>query len=116
MADLLLGLIIGLFFGFLFYFTEYYEERYCMKCRLDKLGDIYISLVAGISVAYFFLELLPILTLDFLDPSHAILTFFFILLLVEGIAVSSAVLRFLLQGVTAMAFFYFMRRKFNNEY
>jgi len=79
MADLLVGLIIGLFFGFLFYFTEYYEERYCMKCRLDKLGDIYISLVAGISVSYFFLELLPILTLDFLDPSYAILTFLFIL-------------------------------------
>ncbi len=51
-----------------------------MKCRLDDLGDNYISLVAGISVAYFFLELLPILTIDFLDPSHAILTFFFILL------------------------------------
>jgi len=46
----------------------------------------------------------------------SLLTGFFILLLVEGIAVSSSILRFLLQGVTAMAFFYFMRRKFNNEY
>ena len=79
MADLLLGLIIGFSFGFLFYFTEYYQERYCMKCRLDDFGDIFISFVAGISVAYFFLELLPVLTLDFLDPFHAILTFLFIL-------------------------------------
>jgi hypothetical protein len=80
MADLFIGLIIGISFGFLFYFTEYFQERYCMKCRLDNFGDIYISLVAGISVAYFFLELLPILTIDLLDPSLAILTFFFILL------------------------------------
>ena len=79
MADLLLGLIIGFSFGFLFYFTEYYQARYCMKCRLDDFGDIFISFVAGISVAYFFLELLPVLTLDFLDPFHAILTFLFIL-------------------------------------
>jgi len=74
------GLVIGFILGFLFYFTEYYQKKYCMKCRLDDRGDIYISLVAGISVAYFFLELLPILTLDFLDPSLEILTFFFILL------------------------------------
>jgi hypothetical protein len=80
MQVLLTGLTIGLIFGFLFYFTEYFQEKYCMKCRLDDLEDIYISFVAGISVSYFFLELLPLLTLDFRVPSHEILTFFSILL------------------------------------
>ncbi len=39
---------------------------------------------------------------------------FFILLLIEGIAVHSNVLRFLLQGITAIGFFYFVKKTTNS--
>ncbi len=45
----------------------------------------------------------------------SIFTGFFILLLVEGIIVPSYILRFLLQGATALGFFYFIKSKFYNE-
>ena len=45
----------------------------------------------------------------------SIFTGFFILLLVEGIIVPSYILRFLLQGATAVGFFYFIKSKFYNE-
>jgi len=45
-----------------------------------------------------------------------ILIGFFILLLIEGIVVPSHILRILLQGATAIGFFYFARKRLNNEY
>jgi len=51
--------IVGLTIGVLFLLIEYYQEKYCFECKGPKSNEKQVSIVAGFSIAYFFLKLLP---------------------------------------------------------
>jgi len=43
----------------LFLLTEFYHEKYCFECKGPKSKERQVSIVAGFSIAYFFLKLQP---------------------------------------------------------
>ena len=57
--NVVIALIFGLIIGVLFLLTELYHEKYCFECKGPKSKEKQISIVAGFSIAYFFLKLLP---------------------------------------------------------
>jgi exosortase/archaeosortase len=50
MTDVLLIILVAIAFGIFFFFADYYEH---------KIIPLHASFIAGISVAYFFLIVLP---------------------------------------------------------
>jgi len=55
----IIALILGLVIGILFLLTELYHEKYCFECKGPKSKEKQVSIIAGFSIAYFFLKLLP---------------------------------------------------------
>ncbi len=55
----IIALILGLVIGILFLLTELYHEKYCFECKGQKSKEKQVSIIAGFSIAYFFLKLLP---------------------------------------------------------
>ena len=58
-GNMVIALILGLVIGVLFLLTEVYHEKYCFECKGPKSKEKQVSIVAGFSIAYFFLKLLP---------------------------------------------------------
>ncbi len=58
-VNIVLALILGLIIGVLFLLTELYHEKYCFECKGPKPKEKQVSIIAGFSIAYFFLKLLP---------------------------------------------------------
>ena len=58
-GNMVIALILGLVIGVLFLLTELYHEKYCFECKGPKSKEKQVSIVAGFSIAYFFLKLLP---------------------------------------------------------
>jgi len=54
-----IALILGLVIGVLFLAAEFYHEKYCFECKGPKSKEKQVSIIAGFSIAYFFLKLLP---------------------------------------------------------
>ncbi|MHA1315106.1 MAG: hypothetical protein ACTSSI_10270, partial [Candidatus Helarchaeota archaeon] len=59
------ALIFGIAFGIAFLVITYVSETYCIQCLAGNKKTIFVSSVAGISVSFFFLELLPYITKTF---------------------------------------------------
>lgn len=78
--DLIIAVSIALIIGVVFFISEYFSEGRCIKCRSGNFGAIYLSFIAGISVAYFFLELLPQITVEITDPWIEMVPFMLILI------------------------------------
>jgi len=57
--NIVIALILGLIIGVLFLLTEFYHEKYCFECKGPRSKEKQVSIVAGFSIAYFFLKLLP---------------------------------------------------------
>jgi len=58
-GSIVFALILGLIIGVLFLLTEFYHDRYCFECKGPKSKEKQVSIVAGFSIAYFFLKLQP---------------------------------------------------------
>jgi hypothetical protein len=58
-GSMIIALILGLVIGILFLLTELYHEKYCFECKGQKSKEKQVSIIAGFSIAYFFLKLLP---------------------------------------------------------
>ena len=58
-GNIVIALILGLVIGILFLLTELYHEKYCFECKGPKSKEKQVSIVAGFSIAYFFLKLQP---------------------------------------------------------
>jgi len=58
-VNIVFALILGLVIGLLFLLTEFYHDRYCFECKGPKSKEKQVSIVAGFSIAYFFLKLQP---------------------------------------------------------
>ncbi len=58
-VNIVIALILGLVIGVLFLLTEFYHEKYCFECKGPKSKEKKVSIIAGFSIAYFFLKLLP---------------------------------------------------------
>ncbi len=58
-GSMIIALILGLVIGILFLLTELYHEKYCFECKGPKSKEKQVSIIAGFSIAYFFLKLLP---------------------------------------------------------
>ncbi len=63
-----IGLSVSLVLGIIFFLLDYSSEGRCFKCNKGRLNEIILSLIAGVSVTYFFLELLPRITADPSEP------------------------------------------------
>ena len=81
MIELLITVLLpGLIFGLFLFAIEYLSERYFSFHLGGKIKDIYISLIAGVSIAYFFLILLPEVTGEIHNYGLEIITFLSILI------------------------------------
>ena len=58
-VNVVIALVLGLVIGVLFLLTEFYHEKYCFECKGPKSKEKQVSIIAGFSIAYFFLKLLP---------------------------------------------------------
>ncbi len=58
-GNVIIALILGLVIGVFFLAAELYHEKYCFECKGPKSKEKQVSIVAGFSIAYFFLKLLP---------------------------------------------------------
>jgi len=58
-VNIVTALVLGLVIGVLFLLTEFYHEKYCFECKGPKSKEKQVSIIAGFSIAYFFLKLLP---------------------------------------------------------
>ena len=58
-VNIVIALVLGLVIGVLFLLTEFYHEKYCFECKGPKSKEKQVSIIAGFSIAYFFLKLLP---------------------------------------------------------
>jgi len=58
-VNVVIALILGLVIGVFFLAAELYHEKYCFECKGPKSKEKQVSIVAGFSIAYFFLKLLP---------------------------------------------------------
>jgi zinc transporter ZupT len=58
-VNIVIALILGLVIGVLFLLTEFYHEKYCFECKGPRSKEKQVSIIAGFSIAYFFLKLLP---------------------------------------------------------
>ena len=58
-VNIAIALVLGLVIGVLFLLTEFYHEKYCFECKGPKSKEKQVSIIAGFSIAYFFLKLLP---------------------------------------------------------
>ncbi len=58
-GNIVIALILGLVIGVLFLLTELFHEKYCFECKGPKSKEKQVSIIAGFSIAYFFLKLLP---------------------------------------------------------
>lgn len=58
-VNIVIALVLGLVIGVLFLLTEFYHEKYCFECNGPKSKEKQVSIIAGFSIAYFFLKLLP---------------------------------------------------------
>ena len=56
---ILIPIIISFIFGILFLLVELYHENYCFECEGPRSKEIQTSIIAGFSIPYFFLKLLP---------------------------------------------------------
>jgi len=56
---LVIPIIISFIFGIFFLLVELYNENYCFECKGQRSKEIQTSIIAGFSIAYFFLKLLP---------------------------------------------------------
>jgi len=57
--NIVIALILGLIIGVLFLLTELFHESYCFECKGPISKEKQVSVVAGFSITYFFLKLLP---------------------------------------------------------
>jgi len=58
-VNIVIALVLGLVIGVLFLLTEFYHEKYCFECKGPRSKEKQVSIIAGFSIAYFFLKLLP---------------------------------------------------------
>jgi len=58
-VNIVIALVLGLVIGVLFLLTEFYHEKYCFECKGTRSKEKQVSIIAGFSIAYFFLKLLP---------------------------------------------------------
>ncbi len=81
MTELIFTVIIpGLILSFGFFIIEFLNEKYFYHYLGGKTNDIHASLVAGVSVSYVFLILLPEIVFSLHDPLLEIFPFAFILI------------------------------------
>lgn len=73
--NVVIALIFGLIVGVLFLLAELYHENYCFECKGPKSKEKQVSIVAGFSIAYFFLKLLPEIFQELSHYNQAIFTY-----------------------------------------
>lgn len=73
-------IIPGLILSSIFFITEFANEKYFYHYLGGKTNDIHASLVAGVSVSYVFLILLPEIVYELHDPILELFPFAFILI------------------------------------
>ena len=74
-VNMVIALILGLVIGILFLLTELYHEKYCFECKGPKSKEKQVSIIAGFSIAYFFLKLLPEIFQELSHYNQEILTY-----------------------------------------
>jgi len=74
-GNMVIALILGLVIGILFLLTELYHEKYCFECKGPKSKEKQVSIIAGFSIAYFFLKLLPEIFQELSHYNQEILTY-----------------------------------------
>ncbi|MFX1326729.1 MAG: hypothetical protein ACFE91_01110 [Promethearchaeota archaeon] len=78
--NLQIEIIYGIVFGILFLIIDYYHETYSSYFKSGKSREVYTSFVAGVSVSYFFLFLLPKITTALQNSQFKFIDFLFILI------------------------------------
>jgi len=74
-GNIVVALVLGLIIGVLFLLTEFYHEKYCFECKGPKSKEKQVSIIAGFSIAYFFLKLLPEIFQELSYYNQEILTY-----------------------------------------
>jgi len=74
-VNIVTALVLGLVIGVLFLLTEFYHEKYCFECKGPKSKEKQVSIIAGFSIAYFFLKLLPEIFQELSYYNQEILTY-----------------------------------------
>jgi zinc transporter ZupT len=72
---LLIPIVISIIFGIMFLLAELYHENYCFECKGPRSKELQTSLIAGFSIGYFFLKLLPEIFTALSLYNQGILTF-----------------------------------------
>ena len=72
-------LILGIIIGIIFFVFDYFTESDRLNIRELKHKDIYTSLIAGIAIAFVFLQVIPWIIVDFSYLPIDNVLFFFIL-------------------------------------